>query len=458
MEIITKCLAIVLVLSISGCQRSFQDGAELDEKQQEYILSKVNNYPGLIKLYREKLNRKDDPDTRLKLAEYHYLQGDYESAHHYLQPLLESGRSSEAVNLLESKTSAELGKTDNALIWVDKVLTQNAKNGDAWNIKGTILAEKGDYAGAQQAFEQARLLFVADDVVLNNMAMLAIMQEDYPRARDYLIPLYERGHSSQRLLHNLVYVLVKLQDFKQADGILRQQRLTDSPEGVLESLAKVSPRSQTQLRGKPTESTKPNLVQPQTLTPKAVSAPLPAPVLITNTMLPEKKAETPPVLPKQTREIPPPVLPVTFAPADVATTDIATNVDNASPSGQEKASLSVTGNLKEVKAVRTGQHKQYFRMTLESDKAINFREVESGISNKRAFELYNVKLNHVLLKSGERINKSEGHIKNINFMQKDVDTVLIDFELTKPVMRSKIFRLSKDKASQERLVFDIYHG
>ena len=52
------------------------------------ILSKVNNYNGLIKLYREKLSRKEDKDTRYQLAEYYYLAEDFDSSRQYLQPLI----------------------------------------------------------------------------------------------------------------------------------------------------------------------------------------------------------------------------------------------------------------------------------------------------------------------------------------------------------------------------------
>lgn len=246
---IIHAVLLSLALSITGCQNKFSDSAELDDSQREYILSKVNNYRGLIKLYREKLNRKEDIDTRYKLAEYYYLVEDYESSRHYLQPLLTS-LPSEATLLLEGKNLLEQGKTSEALAVVTRALQQNPGNGEAYNVQGILLAQSGNFSAAHQAFSEARQRFVDDDIVINNLAMLAIIQEDYASARDYLMPLYARGHSNQKMLHNLVFVLVKLQDFGGAENLLREEKMFDGQEELLESLAKVKPCSQQQLQQK----------------------------------------------------------------------------------------------------------------------------------------------------------------------------------------------------------------
>jgi hypothetical protein len=44
------------------------------------------------------------------------------------------------------------------------------------------------------------------------------------------------------VLHNLVYVLVKLQDFNAAESILQQEKMADRSDGLMEALAKVNPR------------------------------------------------------------------------------------------------------------------------------------------------------------------------------------------------------------------------
>lgn len=59
MVIINKVMfSSLLLLLLVGCQGRLNNDNKLDENEQEYILSKVNNYQGLLKLYREKLSKK----------------------------------------------------------------------------------------------------------------------------------------------------------------------------------------------------------------------------------------------------------------------------------------------------------------------------------------------------------------------------------------------------------------
>lgn len=240
------CILLCLIFSLSGCQSNFGDSEERNSKQREYILSKVNNYHGLINLYRDKLSRKDDASTRYKLADLYYQTEDYESSRYYLQPLLIT-RPDEENLLLESQNLLEQGKNNEGLSVISRVLDINDDNGNAHNLRGIFLARIGNFPAAQQEFNKARLRFVDDSVVLNNMAMLAIMQEDYTTARNYLMPLYARGHISQQISHNLVFVLVKMQNFQEAESILRADKIYDQRDGLLESLSQIKPRSQKQL-------------------------------------------------------------------------------------------------------------------------------------------------------------------------------------------------------------------
>ncbi len=102
---VVKIISLTTLLALfvlCGCQSQTSDGGELNDSQREYILSKVNNYNGLIKLYREKLSRKEDKDTRYQLAEYYYLAEDFDSSRQYLQPLIANNPDERAL-LLASK-------------------------------------------------------------------------------------------------------------------------------------------------------------------------------------------------------------------------------------------------------------------------------------------------------------------------------------------------------------------
>ncbi|HAT1601688.1 tetratricopeptide repeat protein [Raoultella ornithinolytica] len=431
---IISLTSLLALFVLCGCQSQTGSGSELDDSQREYILSKVNNYNGLIKLYREKLSRKEDKDTRYQLAEYYYLAEDFDSSRQYLQPLIANNPDERAL-LLASKNLMEFGDYREAQAAISGVLRQNPKSGEAWNIQGILLAQDGDFPGATRAFNSARQRFVDDDIVINNLAMLAIMQNDYATARDYLFSLYGRGHASQKVLHNLVYVLVKLQDFNAAESILQQEKMADRSDGLMEALAKVNPR------------------------PRAPSATLSAaaPVSIAESAAPAVKSG------EQAGGGPLLVRTAAAGRTPVATQDeLARFLDNqqtAKPAGlPEKASLSLTSSLKDISAVRSGRHPGYFRMILESRHAINFRELPGTDKNKRIFELQNVRLGNALLRAAEDITREHPDINKLTFYQHQADAVLIEFEFTRSLAKAKVFRLASDKAPGERLVFDIYYG
>ncbi|MGL9720943.1 tetratricopeptide repeat protein [Symbiopectobacterium sp.] len=245
-----KLVHVLLLLSVfflEGCVTKSGNHNAIDEEQKEFILTKMNDFQGLIKLYREKLNRKEDKKTRYILANHYHSAMDYESSRHYLAPLLVDNPD-ENILLLEGKNLLEQGHIAEALDKVRAALNKNPENGEALNTQGVLLAQQGNYLAAKVSFDKARTHFVDEDKVINNLAMLAIMQEDYPTARGYLAPLYARGYTGENLLHNLVFVLVKMRDFEGAEAVLHRAKNVDISDGLLESLSKIKPRSQRQLQ------------------------------------------------------------------------------------------------------------------------------------------------------------------------------------------------------------------
>ncbi|ECB5901363.1 tetratricopeptide repeat protein, partial [Salmonella enterica subsp. enterica serovar Newport] len=78
--------------------------------------------------------------------------------------------------LLAAKNYLLLDDIEGALLMVNNALNKEPNNGEAFNVRGEILARRGDYDGARKDFEKARDLFVAEELVNNNLAMLAILQ------------------------------------------------------------------------------------------------------------------------------------------------------------------------------------------------------------------------------------------------------------------------------------------
>lgn len=425
-KLIYLAAGLLSLCLISGCQRSSFNEQRVDHRQKEYLLTKVNNYQGLISLYRDKLSQKDERNTRYRLAELYYQVEDYESSRHYLKPLLENSREEKGW-LLESKNLLEMGKTEEALAAVERVQKMAPDSGEAWNLRGVLLAQSGEFQLAEQAFEEARLRFVEDRIVLNNLAMLAIMQENYQVARDYLMPLYARGNISQKMLHNLVFVLVKLHDFQGAEAILRQEKMVANRDGLLESLARVNPRSAQQLRTRATG--------------KAALASLSVAKATAEPRAEEVKPSVPPL-----------------ATATAKARDSAPIQTNMPVPTLGQVALPVAGQLREISVLRVGQHSTYFRIALESTHAINYREIAVPETNRRVFELYNVSIGSKILSTTQHIAAGNNDIKNVSFSQKDANTMMMTLDFRRDVNRAKVFRLGKTKNAKERLIFDVFYG
>ena len=201
--------------------------------------------------------------------------------------------------------------------------------------------------------------------------------------------------------------------------------MVDERDGLLESLARIKPRSPQQLRTRATGEAK---SAPLSLAKAAAQSHPDKATLIEKPVEIAQASVTPPVLAP--------------TPSPVA----------------EQASLSVTGNLREISVMRAGQHTSYFRIALESYHAINYREVAVTETNRRVFELYNVRGGSRILSAAQHIAGTSSDIKNVSFSQKDESTMMMTVDFRRDVNRAKVFRLAKSKQAQERLIFDIFYG
>ena len=229
---------------LTGCTQN-NASHQLDFEQKEFILTKVNNNKGLIDLYREKLRENDDDKTRYKLADRYYITEDYDASFRYLKPLLEKSEDDQVL-ILACKDNLETGNTDLALNYINRVIKNNDRNGEAYNLKGVLLAQKRDFKGAYASYDEARQRFVDEQVVGNNIAMTNIMQGDYASAKDNLLNLYRSGNSNQQIKHNLAYAFIKLHDVASAEAILHEISPSETTDDIIRSLANVNPVSSRQ--------------------------------------------------------------------------------------------------------------------------------------------------------------------------------------------------------------------
>lgn len=230
---------------LTGCSGGLSNATDADQK--EYILTQLNDYQGLIEIYRNKLSVKDDDDERYHLSQLYNKIGDYSSSNIYLAPLVEKNKDKKYL-LLQAKNYIELGHEDKAEPILKELLLKDGSNGELWNLQGVLFAQQGHYAEATTSFEKARGLFYNEEIVINNIAMMAILQQDYQKARDYLLSLYSRKKYQSQTVYNLVYTLVKTNDYTSARKVILDEKLSPSnPDALIHSLANLSPREQLHL-------------------------------------------------------------------------------------------------------------------------------------------------------------------------------------------------------------------
>ncbi|WP_241625033.1 tetratricopeptide repeat protein [Rosenbergiella epipactidis] len=221
----------LLVLSLmAGCTSSGNgDYSKKITPASEGLLLKVKNYTGLIKLKREELKKSNNPKVRYDLADYYYQSQDYRSSMYYLKPLLASGASAD-IYLLQAKNLSALGEYKKSLQFVDIALSKERNNSDGLNLKGVIQAQMGEMDSAINSFMQARSGYNQEENVVNNIAMVYIIQKKYTEAVQLLLPIYLRGVNNSQIDHNLIFALAKSGDLRYAKDIIKKKSYNKHPD------------------------------------------------------------------------------------------------------------------------------------------------------------------------------------------------------------------------------------
>ncbi|MCE9909059.1 tetratricopeptide repeat protein [Hafnia paralvei] len=237
---ISKHIVIALMCAtlLSGCIQRVPSSTS-DMNYREDILLKAKNYNGLINLYRSWLKQKEDPAVRLKLARYYYQSGDYKSSLYFMQPLFKTPDLN--VYTLQAQNMIALGDYPQAIRVAEKMLQREPQSAEAYNLKGVAQAQSGKLMEGLQSIEKARSLFIADDVAINNMAMVAVLDHRYQDAVSLLLPQYLRGRKQSQLLHNLVLSLVKVGDRRYARDIIINEGLSERSDELIDALAMINP-------------------------------------------------------------------------------------------------------------------------------------------------------------------------------------------------------------------------
>lgn len=244
-----KTLFPILVMLLTACstlqQMTAPSTSSTDIVSKEKLYESTNNYNGLISLYREVLKNGEDPSIRYKLSQSYYKKGDSHSALLYLEPLTNDPQFLEKATILKVKSLVQLKQYNDAISEASFLLTRYPNSVDTYNTRGVAYAQIGKLNDAKNDFSKARELFINDIVAINNLAMLNIINGDYKNAVQLLLPQYLNGEKEQRLVHNLVFALVKSDEIDYATDIIKKERLNTSPEDLINALRKTEKVSKT---------------------------------------------------------------------------------------------------------------------------------------------------------------------------------------------------------------------
>ncbi|WP_241585592.1 tetratricopeptide repeat protein [Rosenbergiella epipactidis] len=220
---------LIFLLTLPGCTSNYSQDSRKTTLNNESILLKVKNYTGLIKIKREELKKKNNPKVRYDLACYYYQSQDYRSSMYYLKPLLSSGASPD-IYLLQAKNLLKLGQYKQSLGFVEIALSKERNNSEGLNLKGIIQAQMGELDKSLISFSQARVAYKQEEDIVNNMAMIYIIQKKYTEAVQLLLPLYLRGYRDNQIDHNLIFALAKNGDLRYAKDIIKKRGYSKHPD------------------------------------------------------------------------------------------------------------------------------------------------------------------------------------------------------------------------------------
>jgi tight adherence protein D len=476
---------LIPLLLVSGCEGLLNRTGKQDDG--EYVLLKVNNYAGLLKLYRDRLQKKEDPKNRYKVAEYYYLLEDFESSRHFLAPLLKSHPSGENY-ILESKNLLELGEREQALEAVDKAIALSPDNGDAYNMRGVILAELGYFDEAVSSFNKARARFLDDNIVMNNIAMVYILKEDYKQALSYIMPMYSRGDRSPKLVHNLILSLIKTHDYVAAEKVIRDENIPQSLEQLISALgdlqvavkenkfeAKNSSKSATPVAVPVNSSEKTSATGASVLPPSepaaktdsgngvlgvAVAQPAASNGLFggsTSTPVENTASTTTQssaLLPEAniTAKSVPDSLIVDNSTMPVASSSNVSSVSvAAAPLQNDNANPADRATISDV---RMADNAKGSRLVIESDKEIKFTLIASDKPNQLIIELNNFNPSKLLSNTNGYLKTKHKTVESITFTPSGANKVKMVFQFKRKV-NPKVYRMGPEDHYKDRVVIDI---
>lgn len=206
-----------LIIGLVGCS-STESLQEFHTK--ETMLLRANNYQQLIPLYKQRLMDEGEDEVRLKLANAYLKSGDPESALFTVIPLVTESDANIEAFIVQAHSEYELGELDKALRTAELANNIEKNNPEVENLLGVIYAAKHDYVKAREYFTLARTHLYDDIKVKNNLAVLDIIDGDYKKAVQRLLPIYLNDQADEQVKANLLLAMAKLGNYGYVQSLL----------------------------------------------------------------------------------------------------------------------------------------------------------------------------------------------------------------------------------------------
>lgn len=224
-----KFFALFVVLALTACTTVDGQSAKSGKYTNEQLLVSSGNHQELIKLYKQQLLEKDQPDTRIKLVRSYVETSDFESAIFYLKPLIESKNEVSAdAYFYYGKAKFGLNEFAQANASLNKAVDLQPNHGEALNLLGVLAAYDGDYQLARERFVQAREMMVDDVKIKNNLAMMDLIEGRYQSAIEKLLPLLSQPTPSPKVKSNLAFAYAKLDMYEQFSQLTADNHFSKS--------------------------------------------------------------------------------------------------------------------------------------------------------------------------------------------------------------------------------------
>lgn len=212
-----KIIISMLLILLFGCasQPAFNDF-----QSKEKLLLQTGNYKKLVPLYKNKLAEHDAHAIRLKLAEAYLKSGDPESALFTVAPLIRSKNKNVQAFIIQAHSQHELGDLERALRSAKIANNMEKNNPEVENLLGVIYAANSDYIKARRYFNLSRDHLYDDIKVKNNLAVLDIIEGQYKKAVQRLLPIYLNANADPQVKANLLLAMAKLGNYDYVQTLL----------------------------------------------------------------------------------------------------------------------------------------------------------------------------------------------------------------------------------------------